>query len=35
MFKKIRERIEEKKRHDKEVARLVARAKKIRFSATR
>lgn len=29
MFKKIRERREEKKRHDKEVARLVARAKKL------
>lgn len=29
MFKKIREQIEEKKRHDKEVARLVARAKKL------
>lgn len=29
MFKKIRERREEKKRHDKEVACLVARAKKL------
>lgn len=29
MFKNIRERIEDKKRHDKEVARLVARAKKL------